>query len=276
MDELRQGAGKSRKKGINISRGEYIFLADSDDILERELLELTYKNGVNNNSDIIFFKVNYFNHTNNLIFSPKKFDLSEFFPKEQNFDYFTFKWDSIKPVVFNRFTNIWSCLFKGDFLRNNDFCFPEKLSFNDVPLHVQTLILAERLSFVPKALYNYRLINEQSITIKTHGNRKVFDIFKISNILENFLIENHLEDIFRLELINFKIDHYTYHLNKVNNNEIINEFFNIIKQEFANFNISETEFAQLSDDFKMEFLSITKSSSYSEYNIRRKISMSST
>ena len=137
LDELHQGAGKSREKGIKISRGEYIFLADSDDILERELLKLTYENGVNNDSDIVFFKVNYFNHENNSIFTPEKFDLSEFFPNQQNFNEFTFKWDSIKPTVFNRFTNIWSCLFNGDFLRNNSFCFPEKLSFNDVPLYVQ-------------------------------------------------------------------------------------------------------------------------------------------
>lgn len=271
LDELHQGAGKSREKGIKISRGDYIFLADSDDILESELLELTYENGVNNDSDIVFFKVNYFNHENNSIFTPEKFDLSEFFPNQQNFKEFAFKWDSVKPTVFNRFTNIWSCLFNGDFLRYNNFCFPEKLSFNDVPLHVQSLILAKRISFVPKALYNYRLINEQSITTRTHKNRNVFDIFTITKILENFLIKNHLQDIFKLEVIIFKIDHYTYHLNKLNNNEIIDEFFNRIKQEFIQIDISENELNQLSENFKIELLSIIKSSYYSEYKIRKKI-----
>lgn len=104
---------------------------------------------------------------------------------------------------------------------------------------MQSLILAEKISFVPKALYNYRLINEQSITTRTHKNRNVFDIFTITKILEKFLIKNHLQDIFKLEVNIFKIDHYTYHLNKLNNNEIINEFFNMIKQEFIQIDLSE-------------------------------------
>ena len=72
-------------------------------------------------------------------------------------------------------------------------------------------------------------------------------------------------------MIIFKIDHYTYHLNKLNNNEIIDEFFNRIKQEFIHINISENELNQLSENFKIELLSITKSSYYSEYKIRKKI-----
>ena len=72
-------------------------------------------------------------------------------------------------------------------------------------------------------------------------------------------------------MIIFKIDYYTYHLNKLNNNEIIDEFFNRIKQEYIQIDISENELNQLSENFKIELLSITKSSYYSKYKIRKKI-----
>lgn len=271
LNEPNEGAAISRKKGIDISKGDYIHLADSDDILDEKLLEETYKNAIKNNSDIVFFKANYFNTQNNSSYIPSKFDLSEFFPKDTNFNNFTFDWKSVKPLVFNRFSNVWCCLFNGDFLRENNFYFPKKLSFNDVPLHVQSILSAKKMSFVPKVLYNYRLINENSITFQSHKNLRIWDIFKITDFLEDFLKSKNLLIEFREEIINFKLDHYSYHLDALENQEILNNFFNEVKARFNQINLNEIEFNKLNGNLKVLFLSVIDSSLYSEYLTRKKI-----
>ena len=267
LDEPNSGAGISRKKGIDISKGEYIFLADSDDILEKDLLKSTYENGIHNNSDLVLFKIHYFDSDYKTNIIPEKFDLTPYFYENIDFNNTYFDWRAIKPVILNKFTNIWNRLYKGDFLRENDFYFPEKLSFNDVPLHVQSLILAKRITFVPKILYNYRLDNENSITVNTHTNKKVFDIFKITKFIDEFLLNEHLINQFRMELINFKIDHYIYHLNSITNEKVAEEFFQNLKIEFENFNLKKSEFNNLKQDFKVIYLSVIDSNSFNEYKI---------
>lgn len=273
LDETNQGAGISRKKGLYISNGEYVAFVDADDILNTKYFELAYKNGKKNNSEIVLFKAKYFDTSKKKEFLPDKYDLSKFFPKDTNFDKFTFNWKDVKPLVFNTFSNIWACLFESNFLKSNDFYFPKKLSFNDVPIHVQSVLTANRLSFVPEPLYYYRLFNEGSITNVSHSNKKVFDFFEINHFIEDYLISKDLLDEFRQELIQFRLEHFTYHLNKIDKSEkaIIEKFFKLVKKEFLKFKLNENEFELLSDFYKIRFLSKIDSSSYSEYLTRVKL-----
>ena len=269
LDEDNQGAGISRKKGIDISKGEFIYLMDSDDYINNNLLELTYNSAIKHDSDIVFFKPRYFNENTDYI--DKHYNYYDLFKKPVDFENDSFTWREVKPLVFNLFTNIWACLFNGDFLRNNDFYFPEKLSFNDVPLHVQSLIKSKRISFVPEVLYNYRLNNPNSITVQSHNNKKVFDIFKICSFLNDYLISEKLEEELKLEFKKFKIDHYTYHLNKLNNTNVGEEFFTQLKKEFIEMCLNEEEYNLLSDELKINFLNVIKSNSYEEYKTKTKI-----
>ena len=271
LDEINEGAGISRKKGLNISKGEYVAFVDADDILNLRYLELAYKNGITNDSELVFFKVKLFDTNVNWEGIHEKFDLSQFFPKNKDFTNFTFNWRDVKPIVFNKFTNIWNCLFKGDFLRKNDFYFPKKLSFNDVPLHVQSIIYANRISFVPEVLYDYRMFNKNSITINTHTNNNVFDFFKIISFLKIFLIKNKLDDELKLEFIHFILDHGTYHLNRIDNYDIKECFFEKLKSELLNYNITVNEIDTFPKNIINNYYSIINSSLCSEFKIRQEI-----
>lgn len=266
LDEINEGAGISRKKGLDISKGEYVYFADSDDILEKSLCETTFKNAVNNNSDIVFFKVKYFDTKTKYEYVPEKFDLSNFFSNGTEFENYVFDWGSVKPIVFNQFTNIWNCIFKRDLLKNNDIYFPKKLSFNDVPLHVQSIIYAEKISFVPEVLYNYRLNNENSITVKSHNNKRVFDIFIIFEFLEKFLSDENLLMEFRMEFIEFKLDHMNYHLSKLQEKNLYGEFLYKIQQELKKTKITSREFDRLSNNFQDTYLLFTNSHNFDESN----------
>ena len=119
LDENNQGAGISRKKGIDISKGEFIYLMDSDDYINNNLLELTYNSGIKHASDIVFFKARYYNEKVDYVH--KCYNYYDLFKEPVNFEKDSFTWREVKPLVFNSFVNIWTCIFNGDFLRNNDF-----------------------------------------------------------------------------------------------------------------------------------------------------------
>ena len=271
LNESNNGAGFSRKKGLNIAKGKFVSFVDSDDYLDEKCLELAYNNGINNNSDIVFFKIKSFNSIEKTERFDPRFDLSTYFDKNTDFNSFVFDYHLVKPIVFNSFTSIWSRMFKRDFLIDNDFYFPKKLSFNDIPLHVQSLLSAKKISFVNENLYNYRLINDNSITVKSHKSDKVYDIFKISEFLEDYLLSNNLLEEFKIEFIKFKLSHYTFHLNKIENDELINKFFLDVKNKFLEMNISDDILDSFEDKYKIIYTSIVDSQTYPEYSVRNKL-----
>lgn len=268
LDENNQGAGISRKKGIDISKGEFIYLMDSDDYINNNLLELTYNSAIKHASDIVFFKARYYNEKIDYIH--KYYNYYDLFKEPVNFEEDSFTWKEVKPLVFNSFVNIWTCIFNGNFLRNNDFYYPEKLSFNDVPLHVQSIIKSKRISFVPEVLYHHKINITNSITAESHKNKKVFDFFKICKFLNSFLISEQLDEELKIEFIKFKIEHYTSHLNRIND-DVGKKFFNCVKKEFVEMNVTEEEYTLHSDILRINFSYIMQSNSFEEYKNKREI-----
>ncbi len=267
LNEKNCGAGISRKKGLDITRGEYVAFVDADDILDKNYCELSYGNASHNHADMTFFRVKYFTTDKSRITYPGKFNLKTEIPDNTNYDNYTFTWNTIPSLVFNRFVNIWSRIYRRQFLLDNNFYFPEKLSFNDVPLHVESVLTANRISFVDEVLYSYRLDNPYSITEKSHTNRKIFDFFKIIEHEQHYLEDHGLDQILKNEFTQMKIDHLTYHLSTINKNEtrIGDEFHSRVKQEFQSMNLTEKEFKLLPHQFAANYLAVMNSKFFEDY-----------
>ncbi|TWO13066.1 MULTISPECIES: glycosyltransferase [Campylobacter] len=61
-------------------------------------------------------------------------------------------------------------------------------------------ILAKRIAFLDEALYYYR-IREGFIMRSSAKSKRVFDIFKTFDLIENFLIEQNLMDELKIDFI---------------------------------------------------------------------------
>ena len=218
-----RGPGHARNTGLKNATGEYVLFVDSDDFLCENSLDELYYNINSNNSDLVIFKFFNYNEKNNT-FRPSGIPLDELFV---NVDYnnFTFTFKDIKMHVMYDYFAVWFKLYKKDFLDKYNLSFPIGIAYEDVLFQIQSFIYADKMSFLPKPLYNYRS-NPKSLTSDA---TKIFDIIEVIDSIEKFLKENSLYEYFEFEFLMFKIIHYTYRVRLSKGTD----YFNFVKSEFT-------------------------------------------
>ena len=117
---------------------------------------------------------------------------------------------------------------------------------------------AQRISFVNDFLYNYRT-NPDSITNATANN---FDIFKVIDMVEDYLMEHGYYENLENEFILFKIAQiFTYF-----DIEKSDEFFNRAKAEFEKIEIKDDKL--LKERYLKRFNLVLDSDNYDEYVVK--------
>ena len=253
-----QGAGAARNYGMKKASGDYIYFFDADDFLEKDALEKAYSNAIKNDSDIVFFKFDQYK--DNRFFAHSGPNLEIQFAGA-DFDSFTFDWHDYRRGPFTGPFAPWLKLYKKEFLDSYEcFKFPNGLNHNDVPFHVMTFIKASKISFVPEHLYRYRIDNAGSIT---NNRLKKYDhIFRIINMVEDFLLSEDYMEEFKKEFDYFKANRITY--------EIYGrpeEYFYLAKEELKSVDLSNE---LLPNDTSLKANTILSSNSLEEYNYKIK------
>lgn len=262
-----RGSSYSRNIGLKHAKGDYIFFLDSDDWISFNTLEELSKNAKSNDSDLVFYKLARFNDRKFILTQPA-FDLSSYFDKNTDFNNFSFTYKDIKYHVINTSFAPYLKLYKKSFLDNyDDFTFPEGLIYEDVIFHVKTVLRASKISFVPKFFYVYRIDNLESVM---HDDSKIFDIFKIIDLVEDFLFNNNYFDEFKLEFYSFKIIQILQYLNKTHNEK----YYKLAKKKFEELNSIFTEdirneLSNIVFNWK-DYLKVLNSSSLHEYQENEK------
>lgn len=148
------GYGHSCNRGLEEATGEYIGIVEPDDYIDKNMYEDLYNLAINNNVDII--KSAYW----------EEFEADEEIPEHEI--YTGWARTIIPPkTVFNieeysdflyHHPSIWSCIYKKNFLKENNIKFVEAKGggWVDNPFQVETMCLAKRIMWTPKAYYNYR------------------------------------------------------------------------------------------------------------------------
>lgn len=231
ISQNNQGLGATRNNGLKIATGDYIYFIDSDDYIDLNTLKLLHENIVSNDSDMVLFKFNTFGDDKNIHNRGVEFKIDEIFG-DIDYKNFTFNYKDVKKHVLNTAFSACLKLYKKDFLESfDDFYFPENLSFEDIVFHTKAMIRAKNISFVNESLYYYRS-NPTSILNSTANG---FDIFKIIDIVEEFLKDNGYYDELENEFIFFKIAQILVYLNSTNSED----YFNKAWAEFENIEIKD-------------------------------------
>lgn len=233
INQKNAGCGAARNKALDYCNGEYIYFFDPDDYIASNAFYKLYENAIINDSDLVIFKIARFHEKNKIDYKNAGFDFEKVF-KDVDFKHFTFTCHDVKPYVLNKAFAPWTKLYKKELLDSyDDFRFDLGVAFDDVPFHVKSMLRAKKISYIPDFFYFYRF-NPNSIN-NTSSNR--MDIYKIINIVEDFLKDNNYLDEFKYEFDFFKVSQILIYIMSTNSEE----YFNKAKDEFSNMDLSDND-----------------------------------
>lgn len=252
ISQSNQGLGASRNVGLKNSSGKYIYFIDSDDYIELDCLQKLVDNIISNDSDVVLFKFQNVDDDRNLHKRGIDFRIDDVFG-EMDYNNFTFTYHDVKRHVMNSAFSACLKLYRRELIES--FEFPVGLSFEDVPVHVQVMLNAEKISFVPEFLYNYRSNPTSISNITSNG----FDIFRIIDLVEDYLRQDGYYDELEDEFIYFKVAQISRYIVSTGSED----YFNKAKEEFGNMEIKNEK--SIKAKYLKIYHDVLESGSYREF-----------
>lgn len=179
------GYGQSCNVGLEKATGEYVAILEPDDYIESSMYEDLFNVAIQNKADIVKSKFYCNVQSKNYSSCDEQKWVDEKIPKE------TFKIKDC-PLFLSYHPSIWSCIYRREFLVKNNIKFVEApgAGWTDNLFQVQTMCLAERIKYVPKAYYYWRVLNENP-----SDELKDYSLPFIRSIeINNWLKENKIND----------------------------------------------------------------------------------
>ena len=237
IDQENGGHAVATNRGMELAGGKYLFLMDSDDILDLNALELTYNLAEEKNVDFVIFQaINYY------------MDKDEYL-EEENYsmnalaDYVgdsVFSYRDIRDFVFDITVTPWSKLYNRQFIEKNSIRFPEGLVFDDNVFFYDVLFAAERITFLRRHLFKRRWYPTSSTRA---GDLRFLNYIDICNLIWDVFYRYGEFDYYRKKLFTKKVGTIYY-------------WYKNIKEEFK-----ETFFGKMKEDY----LKITEDEKFLKY-----------
>ena len=264
LDQKNGGHAVATNRGMELARGKYLFLMDSDDILDLKALELTYNLAEEKQVDFVIFQaINYYMDKNQLI-------------EEENYsmnalaDYVgsdVFDYTDIRDYVFDITVTPWSKLYNREFIQKNDITFPEGLVFDDNVFFYDVLFAAKRITFLREHLFKRRWYPTSSTRA---GDLRFLNYIDICNLIWDVFFRYDEFNNFRDELFKKKVSVIYYWYENIRP-EFKEEFFNAMKEDYENIRADEKFCKYMMDNLnrwqKTIFKSVLKSETREEFDL---------
>lgn len=219
------GQGSARNYGLLKSSGEYISYVDSDDYVEKNMLEDMYVLAKKDNSDIVICGNNVISMDNEILKSE-----SAIIYNNKDLD-----------ILFGKMA-VWNKIYKRELLLKNNIEFRSKVWYEDIDFTIKLLFDDVKVSFIDKPLYDY-LLRPGSTMNNSNINRNLELIQAFDEMISYFKKKSIYNDIYdKLEFlciyhmyicgITRIINAETSFKDKIN---IINKFRNYINVNFKGF-----------------------------------------
>ncbi len=147
------GYGAAMNLGIDAARGEYIGIVESDDCIKAEMYQTLYNDAVKDDLDLIKSDVVYWLENVKYTREGHCQWLDSYYDRVL--------YDEDRNIFFDFFMNIWTGIYKRDFLIEHNIRFHETpgASYQDNGFWIQTLLYCQKAKWISKAFYLYRQDN---------------------------------------------------------------------------------------------------------------------
>lgn len=178
INQLNGGVSNARNNGLKLAGGEFIGFVDPDDTFDKLMFEKMYNQAKSNQSDICI--CNY-NRVENNSYKKETSIVNaiyrESFEKNTLLEQFLGSADfSVPPKM----ATVWRTIISRELLLKNNIIFNESVSImEDLLFIVETTIVADKITYLDEALYNYYLRKNSAVTsFKTNFEKNNTEVFR--------------------------------------------------------------------------------------------------
>lgn len=159
------GYGKTMNIALDLAKGDYIAILESDDYAEPDMLQILYEAIVAQETDVV--KADYYHYSNG---KDVRCGRLNDYPRGKVLEL------SKRPDILNLADSIWSCLYKRAFIYEHGIRFHETpgASYQDISFAIQVWLHAKSVYLIEKAVLHYRRDNPSA---SMNNPAKLFCVF---------------------------------------------------------------------------------------------------
>ncbi|MDR1628360.1 MAG: glycosyltransferase [Oscillospiraceae bacterium] len=176
INQDNKGPSEARNKGISISKGNYIAFMDSDDYIEKNFLEVLYKNAIKHEADIVCCNFNFYYPENKLKIYMPLIPLPGIYTGAK----------ALKKLILDISVHhfVWNKLYKRSLFIDKGVRFYD-MYFEDIATSPRLFYYAEKVVLLGRALYNYT--SRKSSILGNINYKKINDFVSALGTIRNFL-----------------------------------------------------------------------------------------
>ena len=174
VNKQNEGLPAARKTGMEYAAGDYILHVDSDDWVEKDMVEKIAAKAVETDSDVIYFDF-YKEYS-----TRSKLDREKEYTADSKMK---FIWGLFN---YKAYGYVWNKCVKRMLYADHDIRFPSYGMHEDIYLMSQLLYHAGSIVHLPSALYHYRRDNPGSISAAKRENRRRDSAMNMMDLYERY------------------------------------------------------------------------------------------
>lgn len=160
--ERNQGLPAARNTGLAVATGEYVFHCDSDDFVEKDMLEEMYNAAKAKDADMVYCDFYLSFEKNERYMSNPVYETAD---------------EALRVGLLggNMKYNVWNKFVKKSLYSDNEIWFPSGHGMGEDMTMIRLVACARRVAYVPKAFYHYVKLNSNAFSA-TMSERHMVDI----------------------------------------------------------------------------------------------------
>ena len=189
--EQNQGLPAARNTGLAVVTGEYVFHCDSDDFVEKDMLEEMYKAAKEKDADMVYCDFYLSFEKNERYMSNPVYKTADSMLRQG-------------LLGGNMKYNVWNKLVRRSLYTDNDILFPAGHAMGEDMTMIRLAACAKSVAYVPKAFYHYVKLNANAYSATMSERHKIDILFNVDQTVE--FLEKKYGNALEKEIAFFKLN----------------------------------------------------------------------